>query len=132
LFLSLLPLGRQRRWKQSPSDSVFVQPDNGLGRYDQVIAAGKQSWGILGWLGMGSKSIWGAFGVSLFIHIRLLDVSLIMSLTFRLIQNWTFFLIIFALSFANASYLFNSRRRYDMRFRSVSHTIGLGNNDLLS
>jgi len=118
LFLSLLPLGRQRRWNKSPSDSVFVQPDNGLGRYDQVIEAGKQGWRILGWLGMGSTSIWGAFGVSLLGHVRRCCVAAYFAC---LNQNWTFFLIVFALSFANASYLFNSRRRYDMRFRSVSH-----------
>jgi hypothetical protein len=45
---------------------------------------------------------------------------LTLKLLFLLSQNWTFFLVIFALSFANASYLFNSRRRYDMRFRNVS------------
>ena len=63
IFLSLLPLGRQRRWKQQPTDSVFVQPDSGLKRYDQMVEAGKQGWRILGWLGLGSTSVWGALGV---------------------------------------------------------------------
>ncbi|KAG7562739.1 hypothetical protein FFLO_01800 [Filobasidium floriforme] len=93
IFLSFLPLGRSSRWTQKPTDSVFVQPDSGLKRYDQMVEAGKQGWKILGWLGLGSTSVWGAFG------------------------NWLFFLIVFGISFANASYLFNSRRRYDMRFR---------------
>lgn len=63
IFLSLIPLGRQRKWKQDPADSVFHQPGEGLKRYDQMVQAGKTGWRILGWLGLGSTSVWGALGV---------------------------------------------------------------------
>jgi hypothetical protein len=120
IFLSFLPLGRSRRWTQKPTDSVFVQPDSGLKRYDQMVEAGKQGWRILGWLGLGSTSVWGAFGVSLLSRPTLGSKVLTDGLADSRVQNWLFFLIVFGISFANASYLFNSRRRYDMRFRKVS------------
>jgi hypothetical protein len=85
-----------------------------------MVEAGKQGWRILGWLGLGSTSVWGAFGVSLLSRPTLGSKVLTDGLADSRVQNWLFFLIVFGISFANASYLFNSRRRYDMRFRKVS------------
>jgi hypothetical protein len=84
-----------------------------------MVEAGKQGWRILGWLGLGSTSVWGAFGVSLLSRPTLGSKVLTDGLADSRVQNWLFFLIVFGISFANASYLFNSRRRYDMRFRKV-------------
>lgn len=85
-----------------------------------MVEAGKQGWRILGWLGLGSTSVWGAFGVSLLLRPKPGSEALTDDLVDSRVQNWLFFLIVFGISFANASYLFNSRRRYDMRFRKVS------------
>lgn len=98
---------RRRKGKGADAewDDVFKTPEEisrgNLERFERVQER------------VGRRGVVSASGVSLFLSQVMLHVLMSDG------QSWIFFLLVLGIAVVNAWYLFNSYRRYDLRYRTV-------------